>query len=251
MAFCIKENYAVTAYHNVIKNDATNGKLYPRLAFCSGLFNGTLIGSSIVVVATSYFDAKDDWIILSPESVTESFPNTIELATVQQLPTSDNPRNNAVRVVNAPIGMYIRDGGSLEVSCETFKMILYYRPDIAENSKDRTIGVKSLSIKSPYIFPIYDPKCVWLTVVDRLHSGACGSPYVDCNHKVVAMHIYSANEASTLHEVVADHFADKEREHASTEAHCDVKEGLVLCKVASFVRTIRKLLNVDINSNIV
>jgi hypothetical protein len=63
------------------------------------------------------------------------------------------------------------------------------------------------------------------------------------------MHIYSANEASSLSEVVANHFANIQQE--STEAHCDVKEGLVLCKVSSFVRTIRTVLNIDINSNIV
>ena len=98
--------------------------------------------------------------------------------------------------------MYIQDGGSLEVSCEDFKMILSNRPDIPEISKNRAIGIKSLSIASSFILPRDDPQCVWITVTDGLHSRACGSPFVDCNHRVVAMHIYGANEASSLEEAV-------------------------------------------------
>ena len=148
--------------------------------------------------------------------------------------------------------MYIQDGGSLKVSCEDFKMILSYRPDIPEISKNRAVGIKSLSVASPFILPRDDPQCVWITVTDGLHSGACGSPYVDCNHRVVAMHIYSANEASSLEEAVdALSNKHKKRKKTSTEAHCDVKEGLVLCKIVSFVQTIRTLLSIDINSNIV
>ena len=248
MAFCIDKKFAVTAYHNLIKSD-TNGHLYPRLAFCKSVLDGTITSSCMEVVTTGHFDVKDDWILLSPKSATDSFPNIVELAKANQLPSVDDFRNKTVRVVNAPIGMYIRFGGSLEISCETFKMISSYRPDIPDLSKKRSIGVKTLTVSSSFILPRDDPQCVWITVQDGLHSGACGSPYFDCYHRVVAMHIYSANEASSLTEVVSNHLAKRKQE--STEAHCDIKEGLVLCKVSSFVRTIRKLLNIDINSKIV
>jgi hypothetical protein len=54
-------------------------------------------------------------------------------------------RNKKVRVVSASIGLYIKDGGSLEVSCEDFKMIISYRPDIP----DMALATSCLLILGP------------------------------------------------------------------------------------------------------
>jgi hypothetical protein len=249
MAFCIHEKFAVTAYHNLLKDDNT---LYQRLALCKIIHNGAIYGPSMSVVTTTHFDATDDWILLSPENAIDSFSNILVLATVEQIPSADDPQNKHVRVIHAPIGMYLQEAGSLEISCELFKTFLSYRPHIQSSTNPRPIGIKCLSSSTSFIEAKDNPDFVWMTVSDGLHSGACGSPYLDCNHRVVAMHIYSANEATPLQEVVRTHLSKKSKERAmtSTEAHCDVKEGLVLCKIASFVQTIRTLLNIDLNRNI-
>jgi len=98
-----------------------------------------------------------------------------------------------------------------------------------------------------------DLNCKWIIVSQGLQSGACGCLYLDTNHRVVAMHIYSTTEALPLKEAIVQslaHLESKKRSAESTEAHCEVKEGLVLCKIRSFVMALRLMLNIDINPNL-
>jgi hypothetical protein len=261
-AFCIGPKFAVTAYHNLPTGSGSK-KNCPRLGLCKSIYSNT-ISNGLLVTLTTYYSEADDWAILSPEDDAVNFQSFLELCNIDQLPGSDEPINKMIRTIHAPCGLYYDETGStlLELHVEKFCNITGYHPEAPPSSsnKRKALGVTSTSMKSSVSVAKStkdDPDYRWISVWDGLHSGSCGCPYLDTNHRVVAIHIYSTNEAAPVAEAVSNAVArlnSKKRktfDTSSTEAHCNGKEGLVLCKIRGFVEAVRLLLNVDINHNFV
>lgn len=239
----------MTACHNLFQ---TTGAQYQSFALCKLIIQGKSM--SHIEVSVVHYNEGEDWAILSPTDANIKFHDHIEICKFTDLPGSDEAANKFIRVIHAPCGLYIEEPGTLELTCTNFDNIYGYRPDTNPAMKS-TLVTPSSSTATP-LSTREESSCKWITVANGLHSGACGSPYLDSNHRVVALHIWSCNEAKPLIDVIrslVQKSGPKKRKHAdieSTEAHCNVKEGIVLCKIPGFVQFLRTLLRIDINPTI-
>ena len=272
-AFCISERLVIAARHCLrIDSNDDYGELCVARAAHRAI--GSLYGY-VPLKRTGYRDDKADLIILERDS-DGVFPYSLELCNFSALPRVDDQ----LRACYAPCDLIFHGENTvLEVTLGPLEQIHHYSPETEDPKKLLNNFMPVLgSIESPRS----DPNAVLISLGTGLHGGCCGAPYIDQQNRVVAIHLYSGNDAPVIETVVrglikehAEKVRQKEEQQkwnkkrrradadaadadaadadaadeglTSNSGYASIKQGIVLAKVETLVLAIRELLNVDLN----
>lgn len=214
-AFAVSNILVVTACH-VICEDNSSVLLSNYFFISSTVIKNGEINEMINPrqISPLFFDEVADWAILKLTTHSTQFLRWLTICPVDSLPNV--PANHEeLKCYYAPFGQYLTNSfDSMTIWSDNYKQVLQYNADRTKIYCD-----------------------------GGLYRGSCGSPYINHDGHVVALHLASMNESVNYSNVkykkrkTIDEFEKRVSESLTdmSNVHASIREGLVLRSISTLM----------------